>query len=226
MLKTILFRVSLSLWFAAWAPLLLIGLISKKLNHKFVMADARGVLWLARIITGIRYEIIDMVPGRNGKIDPKTIVASKHMSILEIAILATNYKNMFFIIKRELLWIPIYGWAFWRMGFIGVNRSKGTTNMKILAERAADKINKGETLVIFPEGTRTKPGYGVHLRRGLLFIAAAAKIPIQPVGTDAGLFWPKRGRMRGGTARVWLESVLPFDSTLDEIAESIARHSA
>ena len=226
MFRTILFKIALALWFVAWSPILLIGLISSKLSRLFVIQDALGVIWLARVITGIKYELIDTVPGRNTKINLNSIIASKHMSILEVAVLMTNYRNAFFIIKRELMMIPIYGWAFWRMGFIGVNRKKGATNMKFLAERAAMKIRRGMTLVIFPEGTRAKPGQGVNLKRGLLFIAETAKIPIQPVGADTGIYWPKKGRMHSGVAHVWLEQPLPHDAPLDEIAKSIARHSA
>ena len=219
MLRTYLFKISLATWFTLWSPLLLIGLVSKKLTIKFVTADARGVLWLARIVAGIRWKL-------HGTVKPGRIVASKHMSILEIAVLETTFPNMFFIIKRELLWIPIYGWAFWRMGFIGVNRSRGATNMKILAERVNARIKMGQTLVIFPEGTRAKPGQGVTLRRGLLFIAEAAKIPILPVGTDSGIYWPKRGRMQPGVANVWIEPELPYNASLDELAAAIALHSA
>jgi 1-acyl-sn-glycerol-3-phosphate acyltransferase len=107
-----------------------------------------------------------------------------------------------------------------------VNRASGATNMKTLAERAAAEIKRGHPLIIFPEGTRAKPGAGVRLKRGLLFIAGAAMIPIQPVGTDSGLYWPKKGKMRGGLAHVWLESPLPFDASLEDIAAKIARHSA
>ncbi|MDR1071564.1 MAG: 1-acyl-sn-glycerol-3-phosphate acyltransferase [Rickettsiales bacterium] len=219
MFKTILFKTALALWFIGWAPLLLIGLVSFGLNRRFVLWDAAGVLWLARIIVGIRCEL-------RGRFEPGAIIASKHMSILEIAVLELNNPNSFFIIKRELLWIPIYGWAFWRMGFIGVNRKRGATNMKILADRAAEKMAQGRTLVIFPEGTRALPGQGVRLKRGLLFIAERTRRPIQPAGTDAGLYWPKRGRMRGGTALVWLEPPLPFDAPPETIAAEIARHSA
>ncbi|MDR3208383.1 MAG: 1-acyl-sn-glycerol-3-phosphate acyltransferase [Rickettsiales bacterium] len=219
MLRTILFKTALALWFVAWSPLLLVGLASSGLSRRFVLWDARGVLWLARAIVGIKYEI-------HGRIEPGTIIASKHMSILEIAILAIKCPNAFFIIKRELFWIPVYGWAFWRMGFIGVNRAKGATNMKILTARAAEKIRRGRTLIIFPEGTRARPGQVVRLKRGLLFIAEQARIPIQPAGTDAGLYWPKKGRMRGGIAHLWLEPPLPFDAPLDKIAAEIARHSA
>jgi 1-acyl-sn-glycerol-3-phosphate acyltransferase len=220
MIRTKLFKIALGLWFTAWSPLLLVGLVSKNLSKKFISWDAYGVLWLSRLITGIKYEV-------HGTPVKNSIIASKHMSILEIAILKLKvYPESFFIIKQELMMIPIYGWAFWRIGYIGVNRKPGATNMKVLADKVAKKIQNGETLVIFPEGTRAKPGDGVHLRRGLLLIAQTAKIQIQPVGTDAGLYWPKHGLMHSGTAHVWLEPVLPYNASLDEITDAIARHSA
>jgi len=181
---------------------------------------------MVRVIARIDYKIIDTVPGRNGRIDEKSIIAAKHMSMLESAILITNYKKLFFVMKKEMMLFPVYGWALWRLGYIPVNRKKGATNMNLLAERVADRIRQGGTLAIYPEGTRKKPGAGVKLKRGLLFIAEESKIPIQPVGADTGLYWPKSGRMRPGVAKVWLEPPLPFNSTLDEVAEAIARHSA
>ena len=219
MLRTAIFKIALALWFTLWSPILLLGLVSARASRRFVLWDAAGVLWLARIINGIKIEM-------TGRAARPAIVASKHMSILEVAALATTTPAPFFIIKRELMWIPIYGWAFWRMGFIGVNRARGATNMKALADQAAQRIRKGGTLIIFPEGTRAKPGNGVKLKRGLLFIAEAAKIGIQPVGVTTGLFWPKRGRMSGGVAKITFEPPLPFNASLDEVAASIARNSA
>ncbi len=233
MQKTIIFKFILAVWFVAWSPILLIGLVNYRLNRIFVTACASGCLFLPRIICGIKYEIrhpmrddIPDTPNPNIRADGRAIVAAKHMSILEIAILQRYIKNSFFIIKRELLWIPIYGWAFARMGLVGVNRARGATNMQKLVEICAEKIRNGMTLVIFPEGTRAKPGQHPKLRRGLMFIAESLKLPIQPVGTDTGLFWPKRGQMHAGTAHVWFEPLLPPTATLDEIHESINRHSA
>ncbi|MBD5400873.1 1-acyl-sn-glycerol-3-phosphate acyltransferase [bacterium] len=235
MIRTILFKIILGIYFLLWTPFLLVGLVNKKLNNFFVITDARGVLLLARLIAGIKYEIhntpteengIPVKPNENIRLDGKAIIAAKHMSMLEVAILATNIPNCFFIIKRELLWIPIYGWAFWRMGLQPVNRARGKTNMNKLANAVAKKIMNGQILIIFPEGTRVKPGTRPQLRRGLLYLAHELKLPIMPVGTDAGVYWPKRGRMRPGTANVYFETLLPCNASLDEIRDAINKHSA
>ena len=235
MFRTILFKIVLPIYFVLWSPLLLIGLVSRKLSRKFVFADAAGVLVLARLICGIKYNVhypqteedgIPTMPDGNKRLDGKSIIAAKHMSILEIAVISRVVPNSFFIMKRELLWIPIYGWAFWRCGMLGVNRARGKTNMKKLADDVEKRVLNGGTLVIFPEGTRAKPGERIPLKRGLLLLAHTLKLPILPVGTDAGLYWPKHGRMHSGTANVWFEPLLPCNASLDEISTAINRHSA
>lgn len=235
MIRTIAFKVLLALYFILWAPILLVGLVSKRINRFFVLTCASGVLGVARLVGGIKYTIhyppheengIPVAPNGNIRLDGKSIIAAKHMSILEIAVLSTHIPNSFFIIKRELLWIPIYGWAFWRMGLQPVNRARGATNMQKLTNAVAKKIMDGMVLIIFPEGTRAKPGQKVKLKRGLLFLAHQLKLPILPVGTDAGLYWPKHGRIRPGMANVWFEPMLPCNASLDEISDAINRHSA
>lgn len=234
MIRTIIFKTFLGLWFLAFVPLLLIGLISSKLERKIILIDAWGVLLLTRIIAGIKYEIhfpqlnengIPLKHNVNQRLDGRAIIAAKHMSMLEIAILVTHVPNAFFIMKRELLWIPIYGWAFRRIGLIGVNRTRGATNMLQLTQKVMNNIMKGMTLIIFPEGTRVAPGKKVPLKRGLLFLAENLKLPIMPVGTDTGLYWPKRGKIKSGTAHIYFEQELPSSATLPEISEAINRHS-
>lgn len=235
MLRDLVFKSVLFLWFVLWSPLLLVGLISQKLERKFILADAWGVLFWARTIAKVKYEIhyplqddengIPFKHNINQRLDGRAIIAAKHMSMFEVAILVTHVPNYFFIIKRELLWIPIYGWAFKRIGLIGVNRKRGATNMHELAERVTENIMKGMTLIIFPEGTRVTPNQHVKLKRGLLFLANSLKLPIMPVGVDTGLYWPKRGRTQPGTAQIYFEHELPSTATLDEISEAINRHS-
>lgn len=234
MLKTIIFKLLLLAWFIIWIPLLIIGLISAKLERTFVVADAWGVLGLARIIGGIKYKIhyppvtengIPFQHNINTRLDGRAIIASKHMSVLEVAILVTHIPNAFFIIKRELLWIPIYGWAFWRIGLLGVNRKRGKTNMKMLAHDVTKRIMDGMTLIIFPEGTRVSPNQNIPLKHGLLFLASQLKLPIMPVGADTGLYWPKRGKIKSGTANIYFEPELPSTASVEEIQAAINRHS-
>nr|MBQ0091172.1 1-acyl-sn-glycerol-3-phosphate acyltransferase [Candidatus Enterousia merdequi] len=230
MLRTILFKSVLFIWFLAFSPLLVIGLISSKLERLLVVTDAWGVLFITRIIGGIKYEIHYPLNSENGipvqhninqRLDGRTIIAAKHMSVLEVAVLVTHIPNAFFIMKRELLWIPIYGWAFKRIGLIGVNRTRGATNMLKLTESVMNNIMKDMTLIIFPEGTRVAPEQKVPLKRGLLFLAENLKLPITPVSTDSGLYWPKRGKIKPGIAHICIGQELPSSATLTEIQSAI-----
>jgi 1-acyl-sn-glycerol-3-phosphate acyltransferase len=235
MLRTIIFKTVLGIYFIIWTPFLFASLISKRLTLFTMRLETMGVLYLARIIAHIKYTIhyplieengISTKPNTNIRLDGKALIASKHMSILEIAVLFLNIPNSFFILKREIMWIPVYGWAFARAGFQPVNRKRGRTNMRKLSDNVAKKIMNGQKLIIFPEGTRVKPGTHQVLRRGLLFLAHELKLPIIPVGTDAGLYWPKRGLMHPGTANIYFEPLLPASADLEEITRAINRHSA
>lgn len=201
----------------------------------FSIIIADECLFIARTIAGIKYEIhypeseetdIPLAPNTNKRNDGKVIIAAKHMSMMEVIILTRTISKFTFIIKRELMWIPIYGWVFWRLGLQPVNRSRGRTNMHKLTTSVSKKIMNGYTLIIFPEGTRVKPGDRKPLKRGLLFIAHELKLPILPVSTDTGLYWPKHGTMKPGTANIYFEQMLPSTATLDEISVAINRHSA
>lgn len=234
MFRTIIFKTILLLWFIAWTPLIFIGLVSEKIERKFILMVALGASFLTRVIAGIKYEIhypaqdedgIPLKHNINQRLDGRAIIAAKHMSMLEVIILVTHIPNYFFIMKRELLWIPIYGWAFHRIGLIGVNRTRGATNMNDLANKVTNNIMKGMTLIIFPEGTRVVPGQRIPLKRGLLFLAQHLKLPILPVGLDTGLYWPKRGKIKPGTTHIYFEQELPSSATLLEIGAAINRHS-
>ena len=235
MLRTIIFKLCFYLIFILWAPIITLALVSKKLTRIIAVSMAAQILFFARIIVGLNYIVhyletaqddIPVIPNGNIRSDGKSIIAAKHMSVMEVIILTKTIPNFTFIVKRELMWIPIYGWVFGRLGLIPVNRSRGKTNMNKLLTTTAKKIMDGYTLIVFPEGTRTKPGSHPALKRGLLFIAHELKLPIQPVGTDTGIYWPKRGKMHPGTANVYFEPVLPSTATLEEIHGAINKHSA
>jgi 1-acyl-sn-glycerol-3-phosphate acyltransferase len=234
MLKKIVLYFVLFFWFLFWAPFLFIGLINVSLERKISVFIAKYTLVMIRWVAGIKYELHYPMTNENGipfkhnintRLDGRAIIASKHMSALETIILFRHIPNAFFIIKRELLWIPFYGWAFARLGFIGVNRKRGATNMKKMTANVMKKIMNSMTLIIFPEGTRVAPNQKISLKRGLLFLASELKLPIMPVGVDTGLYWPKKGKIKSGTTHIYFENELPSTASLEEIQEAINKHS-
>lgn len=234
MLKKIVLYFVLFFWFLIWAPFLFIGLIDASLERKISVLLAKYTLVVIRLVAGIKYELHYPMTNENGipfkhnintRLDGRAIIASKHMSALETIILFRHIPNAFFILKRELLWIPFYGWTFARLGFIGINRKRGKTNMKTLTTNVIKNVMDSMTLIIFPEGTRVAPNQKIPLKRGLTFLASELKLPITPVGVDTGLYWPKKGKIKSGTTHIYFENELPSTASLEEIQEAINRHS-
>lgn len=234
MLKKIVLYFVLFFWFLIWTPFLFIGLIDVSLERKISVLLAKYTLVVIRLVAGLKYELHYPMTNENGipfkhnintRLDGRAIIASKHMSALETIILFRHIPNAFFILKRELLWIPFYGWTFARLGFIGINRKRGKTNMKTLTTNVMKNVMDSMTLIIFPEGTRVAPNQKIPLKRGLTFLASELKLPITPVGVDTGLYWPKKGKIKSGTTHIYFENELPSTASLEEIQEAINRHS-
>ena len=175
MLKKIVLYFVLFFWFLIWAPFLFIGLIDVSLERKISVLLAKYTLLVIRLVAGIKYELHYPMTNENGipfkhnintRLDGRAIIASKHMSAIETIILFRHIPNAFFILKRELLWIPFYGWTFARLGFIGINRKRGKTNMKTLTTNVMKNVMDSMTLIIFPEGTRVAPNQKIPLKIG------------------------------------------------------------
>ena len=101
-----------------------------------------------------------------------------------------------FIYKRELAWIPFFGWYLMKSGMIGVDRSGGLRSLMEMARRAPKEIRSGRQLIIFPEGTRTPVGAPPDYMTGVGQIYANSGVPCLPVALNSGLFWPRRTFMR------------------------------
>jgi 1-acyl-sn-glycerol-3-phosphate acyltransferase len=119
------------------------------------------------------------------------IIASKHQSAWDTLMLWSLLKNPVFVLKRELYWIPIFGWYLWRTGQIGINRRKPKGAIERIAASMEVYGEQGRTLVIFPEGTRIPPGKTRAFHAGIARISAAMQQPVVPAVLNAGLFWPK-----------------------------------
>jgi 1-acyl-sn-glycerol-3-phosphate acyltransferase len=162
----------------------------------------RAILWIAKTwgrinlvllrVAGIDYEI----RGRE-KIPPGAlIVAAKHQSAWETFALLWMFDNPTFIIKRELQWIPIFGWLTIKGRMVPVNRGAGSHALTAMTARAKIELSKGRQLVIFPEGTRRTAGAEPRYKYGVAHLYAAAGVPCLPIALNSGLFWPRRSILR------------------------------
>jgi len=124
------------------------------------------------------------------------IAASKHQSMWETFALLQFFDAPLFIYKRELAWIPFFGWYLMKSKMIGVDRDGGIRSLMEMARRAPKEIRSGRQLIIFPEGTRTPVGAPPHYMTGVGQIYASSGVPCIPVALNSGLFWPRRTFMR------------------------------
>jgi 1-acyl-sn-glycerol-3-phosphate acyltransferase len=195
----------------------------------------RGTIWVAKSwgrisvvllrVAGIKFEL----RGRE-KIPPGAlIVASKHQSAWETFALLPLFDNPLFILKRELEWIPFFGWLLIKGRMVPVNRGAGTQTLIEMTERARIELGRGRQLIIFPEGTRRPAGAEPRYKYGVAHLYAAAGVPCLPVALNSGVFWPRRRALmlKPGTVVVeFLDPIMPgldkdvFFKRLQEVIEA------
>ena len=150
----------------------------------------RMTLWLFHTIVGVRYEL----RGRENL--PKSggyIVASKHQSAWETMAIAYEVPYPTWILKRELMWVPVFGWHLKKAELIPIDRGKRAQVMRKMNACAHERISQGRQVMIFPEGTRRPVGAPPDYKIGVAHIYAELGVACVPVAHNAGLCWPKRG---------------------------------
>jgi 1-acyl-sn-glycerol-3-phosphate acyltransferase len=149
-------------------------------------------LWLLRHVCRLEVEWC----GRE-KIPPGgLIVASKHQSTWETFALLTVLADPVFILKRELMWIPVFGWCLRKGGMIPVDRGAGRSALAAMTKLARAALAAGRQIIIFPEGTRRPAGAEPKYKFGVAFLYADCGAPCLPVALNSGLFWPRRRFLR------------------------------
>lgn len=206
----VLFYANLVFWLTFVAlPALLLP--QAALRHVAV-GWARSSLWLMRVVAGTRYEVI----GRENIPAGGLMVAAKHQSFWETFTLFTLFPDPVFILKRELMRIPLFGWCLAKLRMIPVDRGARARALKDVTRRATVELGqKGRQLLIFPEGTRRPPGAPPAYKFGVAHLYAELQVPCLPVALNSGLYWPRRQFLRRpGTIR--LEILPPILPGLDK----------
>jgi len=167
----------------------------------------RTTLWLLRVVCGIGVEWRGLEKIPRGAL----IVASKHQSVWETFALLQLFPDPTFIIKRELMWIPFFGWCTWRGGMIPVDRGAGKSVIPAMLVRARDALQEGRQIIIFPEGTRRATGAEPRYKYGVAHLYGEGVAPCLPIALNSGLYWPRRRFLRRpGTVLVEiLDSIAP-----------------
>jgi 1-acyl-sn-glycerol-3-phosphate acyltransferase len=192
----------------------IVGLPTLLLPYRFargvIRAYALTNLWLLRVICGITVEWrgLDNIP------QGACIIACKHQSAWETVALYTVIHDPTFILKRELMWLPLFGWYAWKTRLIPVDRSAGMAALSRMTRAAQRELERGRQIVIFPEGTRQAPGAAPDYKPGAVFLYSKADVPCVPMALNSGLYWPRRS-MRRVPGTILVEALEPIPPGLD-----------
>ncbi len=190
-------------------------------RYRLISGWSRLVIVLARVIVGIQWR----VEGRENLPSRPSVILAKHQSAWETMAFQIIFPPQVLVLKRELLWIPFFGWGLALMSPIPIDRGRGMAALRAMARRGRQRLAQGFWVVVFPEGTRVAPGKTRDYQPGGAWLAAAAGAPVVPVAHNAGLLWPRYAFLkRAGTVTVRIGP--PIDTanrdpkTINELAKT------
>lgn len=221
-LRSLLFQAVFYAWTTIVAIYSLVPMALNRRAHIFAMNAfwARSLNWLLRAICGIHVRI----EGREHIPAGPALVAAKHQSLWDTAIIFDLFGTPAVVMKMELLRIPIYGWLTRIQGMIAVDRDGGASALKQMLKDARAARDAGRKIVIFPQGTRTRPGEAAEYQSGVAALYRDLKLPVLPVALNSGRFWPKKGLLRPpGTLILRFLPVIPPGLERDAFMAELAR---
>jgi 1-acyl-sn-glycerol-3-phosphate acyltransferase len=200
LLRSSLFALALILVTPPYALLAVASFpLPRMLRYRIISGWSRLAVFLSRVILGIRCEI----QGRENLPSRPSVILSKHQSAWETLAFQQIFPPQVHVLKRELLWIPFFGWGLALMSPIAIDRARGVAALRNMARRGRERLEQGFWIVVFPEGTRVAPGEKHHYQLGGAWLAAASGAPIVPVAHNAGLVWPRNAFLKhAGTITV------------------------
>lgn len=200
-LRALIYYLGITAAMLIFTPLsLLIYPFPYSFRYRIVSQWARFSLWWLRITCGIRFQ----VQGREHIPAEPAIIMCKHQSAWETMAVQVIFSTpLVFIMKRELLWIPLFGWGLATTRPIAIDRKNGFRASKQIVSQGSERLQSGCSVVVFPEGTRTAPGESRKYLPGGGMLAEATQRPVVPVAHNAGLCWPKNSfAKKPGTIQV------------------------
>ena len=166
--------------------------LARMTRFRVISGWSKIMLAVARIVCRLDYR----VEGRENLPAQPGVILSKHQSAWETLAFQAVFPPQVHVLKRELLWLPFFGWGLAMMSPIAIDRSKGRTALRQLARLGKERILQGFWVVIFPEGTRVEPGIRRKYQPGGAWLAVQAGAPVIPVALNAGLYWPKNAFLK------------------------------
>lgn len=162
---------------------------------------ARCMVWSLKILCGVHYQVRGLEHIRS--INGAAIIFSKHQSTWETYALQLLFPPHVWVLKRELMWVPFFGWGMATIRPIAIDRSSGKKALRQIVEQGKQRLDAGIWIMIFPEGTRVAPGQDRKWGIGGAILAEQTGYPVIPVAHNAGEFWPRRALLKTpGTVQV------------------------
>jgi len=181
-----LFMITTTVLFSTLALLLL--LLPFKTRYGFVRWFAVWNVWLLKSLCGLNYEI----EGQENIPANTAIIFAKHQSTWETMALQLIFPAQTFVVKKELMWVPFFGWGLAALKPIAIKRGSGRSAIKQVVHQGIQRLKAGIWVVIFPEGTRVRPGQRIRYKLGGAILAAKSGYPVVPVAHNSGEYWPKK----------------------------------
>jgi 1-acyl-sn-glycerol-3-phosphate acyltransferase len=176
-------------------------------RYRVISGWARAMIWLAKKVLGIQYRVI----GAENLPRTPAVILSKHQSAWETLAFQVIFPPQVWVLKRELLWIPFFGWGLALTSPIAIDRSSGARALRRMAELGRERLAQGFWIAIFPEGTRVQPGKKGRYHPGGAWLAVNCGAPVVPVAHNAGLLWG-RGAFLKRSGTITVEIGAPIDS--------------
>jgi len=219
--RSALFALALVLLTPPYALLALATFpLPRMARYRIISGWSRMVIALASRVLGIRWR----VEGREHLPSRPAVILSKHQSAWETMAFQMIFPPQVHVLKRELLWIPFFGWGLALMSPIAIDRRRGVAALRQIARRGRERLAQGFWVVVFPEGTRVAPRQRRPYQLGGAWLAADSGAPIVPVAHNAGLFWPRNAFLkRPGTVIIRIGPAIDASGrdaqTLNKLAE-------
>jgi 1-acyl-sn-glycerol-3-phosphate acyltransferase len=185
--------------------------------HSVLRGYARSSLWLLRVVCGTTVEW----RGREKLPQGAYIVACKHQSAWETFALFLLLPDPTYVLKRELMRLPLFGWLARKAGMIPIDRGAHGSALARMLTATRKEIARGRQIVIFPEGTRRPPGAEAAYLPGVALLYSETGLPCVPVALNSGLFWPRR-TLRRYPGKILVEVLDPIPAGLQR-REFLAR---
>jgi len=163
-----------------------------RVRYALITRWARLSIWMLKVICNLRYE----VHGQENIPKHASIIFCKHQSMWETMALQCIFPPQLWVIKRELLWVPFFGWALWMLESIPIDRKSGRRAINQIVNLGSERLRKGRWVVIYPEGTRVAPGVRQRYKMGGALLAERSAFPVVPIAHNAGEFWSRRSLLK------------------------------